>query len=129
MSKFKQLIIFAVLIAGARVAYSQNYDSLVLKMDGLEANQIHIQKNLTKSHKQHQLGTRILIGGAAISALGLVIYNDSKEDAFGEPEKKDPTIMVIGSLISGIGAVIQIDSHKWIGKAGKRKRNKNKRNQ
>lgn len=97
-----------------------DYDSLkqkILKMDAA-INTIHL--NLTKSHKQFKTGTLIMIAGAAMSLVGVQIISKEAGDSNNNYDK--PHLLYGGLALTTVGTIIQIDSHKWIGRGGRRER-------
>ena len=113
----KKYILF-LLIVLTHESYSQNYDSLRQAITELTRDQEHIKLNLERSHNQFSKGTLIGIIGLGTALVGSVLYyrsTDTSGDnvAFG--------IMGVGGVAASVGLVIQIDSHKWIGRAGVRR--------
>lgn len=70
----------------------------------------YVKENLNRSHEEFKKGT-ILIGcGLTFSSL---VFTTNPSDY-----KMQRTILVIGGLMTATGVIFQIDSHRWIGKAG-----------
>jgi len=72
-----------------------------------------IKLNLNKCHKQYQTGTSLVVGGILISTC---MYAGNSNNLFSTPLKKGLFFASVGMAM--IGYFIQIDSHKFIGRAG-----------
>lgn len=95
-------------------SFGQDLDSLkakILKMD-VAVNNIHF--NMQKSHNEFRAGTLIMAVGAIVTGIWISGQNTSGLD--------EPRLMYAGISISAIGAVLMIDSHKWIGRGARRKK-------
>lgn len=95
------------------IGYSQSLDSLNQRILSIEQEQSDIKMNLRAHSKQFSLGTVLLLTGAGIVAMDLLTADENKSDN---------TLKFVGGGAFVLGMVVQIDSHKWIGRAGKRKR-------
>ena len=115
----KRLFLF-VLVAIAINCHAQaDYDSLkqkVLNMD-MAINAIH--HNMVHSHKEFKAGTSLIIMGTILTIAGSLILQD--RDGTVTKANKNPTLIYLGTGVVTIGTIIQIDSHKWIGRAGREK--------
>jgi hypothetical protein len=69
-----------------------------------------MQYNLFRSHQEYRTGTVMIVGGLLAVAASV-----AAKDA-DLPSKE---IGYFGAAFLTIGCVIHIDSHKWIGRAGK----------
>lgn len=99
-----------------------DYDSLkqkVLNMD-VAINAIH--HNMMHSHKEFKAGTSLIILGTIMTIAGSLILQD--KDGTVTRTNKNPTLIYLGTGVVTIGTIIQIDSHKWIGRGGREKRAK-----
>ena len=102
-------------------AYGQQseLDSLkekILKMDAA-INTIHL--NMVRSHNEFKTGTFLIIGGTALIVAGVLI----RKDKDGEVVRESNNALVhIGAGVTTIGTIIQIDSHRWLGRGGRKKR-------
>jgi hypothetical protein len=98
------------------LSFGQDLDSLKQRILSIENEQQNIKLHLRAHSSQFSLGTALLVTGA-----GMLIL-----DALTETEKENPnskhTLAYVGAGVLTIGTIIQIDSHKWIGRAGRRKR-------
>lgn len=106
--------ILLILIVISANSFGQDLDSLkakILKMD-VAVNNIHF--NMQKSHDEFKAGTLIMAVGAIVTGIWIAGQNTSGLD--------EPRLMYAGVSISAIGAVIMIDSHKWIGRGARRKK-------
>lgn len=106
--------ILLILIFFTVNSFGQDLDSLkakILKMD-VATNNIHF--NMQKSHDEFKAGTIIMAVGAIVTGVWIAGQNTSGLD--------EPGIMYTGISISAIGAVLMIDSHKWIGRGARRKK-------
>jgi len=107
-------ILFLVFSFQAEAQSSQlpkNYDSLVRKVMKIDAAINTMHSNLIKSHEEFKAGTIILIGGIVISVVGTQV----KQAQSGQP------LVIFGGIVATVGGIIQIDSHKFIGKGARRK--------
>lgn len=116
------LIVFACALPFLIVkdCHGQNLDSLNQRILKLEMNQRNIQLNLNKAHKQFSTGTLMVLTGAILTTAGAILTardNDATSKA-----KNNNALLYVGAAMTTTGVVIQIDSHKWIGRAGQRKR-------
>jgi hypothetical protein len=92
--------------------YRRAYDSLWRnKIVNLEFEQENIKLNLKKSHDQFKTGTIVSILGVLATGAGAVL--NGNESGSGN------ALFIIGGAASMIGVGIQIDSHKFVGRAGK----------
>lgn len=92
--------------------YRRAYDSLWRnKIVNLEFEQESIKLNLTKCHNQFRTGTISLVLGVLATTAGVIVnrYDSGSGDI----------LYIAGGAASAAGVVIQIDSHKFIGRAGR----------
>lgn len=117
------LIIGMMTFAGMAIGQTTlEYDSLkrkVLKMD--EAiNNMHM--NMVDHQDQFKTGTMISVTGVVVSLLYFVIDTNKKNSKTGDPEAvKQPAFIIFGGALVTVGTAIQIDSHKYLGRGGRRK--------
>jgi hypothetical protein len=95
----KKLILILSLFASTSQA--QQRDTLTIQ---------DMQYNLYRSHQEYRTGT-------VVSILGLLAILASVEAK--NSEMPLPELGYIGAGMVTVGGIIQIDSHKWIGRAGK----------
>lgn len=111
-------ILTIILATVSLSVFSQNLDSLnqkILKMD-LAINSIHY--NMDKSHKQFRTGSMFLLAGLVASAVGTFVVNNNTPD---DPKNiNKPVLLSVGIGLTAVGGIIQLDSHKWIGRGGRR---------
>lgn len=91
----------------------------------VEQTQEQIQVNLAKGHKEFSTGTFFLIGGVATTVLATVLYNKGTRNQNSDEQGKirpSPVLLCIGGGMITAGTVIQIDSYKWIGRAGRKRK-------
>lgn len=105
-----------LLMAVSSVGYSQNYDSLKRVILEVQQSQYQTDFYLQKAHEQYSSGTLILGIGVATAAIGTVLHISSTEN--NNPAKG---LMIAGGATTVVGGIIQIDSHKWIGRAGRKR--------
>jgi len=98
--------------------HGQNLDSLNQRILSIEMNQRNIQLNLKKSHKQFSTGTLLVLTGSVITTGGALLAK--KDNDASSKAKSNNALLIFGAAMTTVGVVIQIDSHKWIGRAGKR---------
>lgn len=111
-----------VLLLTPLVANAQESETLKERILSLEDSQRNIQVNLERSHKQFSTGTLFLIGGIVTSAMTAITYDRGVNSSDFGRGKFNPALVYVSAGLFTIGTVIQIDSHKWIGRAGKRKK-------
>jgi len=107
--------LFILLMALSTTAYSQNYDSLRQVIHEISVEQNRIKLNLQLSHEQYSTGTLFIGMGLGLSAIGTILKLNTND-----PGPMAPAMIVAGGVSTMIGCIIQIDSHKWIRRAGKR---------
>lgn len=108
----------AVLFGLASKCSGQSIDSLHRNILELRQADQEIQLNLNKAHRQFRDGTILSAAGGVATVLGLIIYNSDKDG----PNEPNPNLIYVGGILTTAGLIIQIDSHKYIGRAGRRKR-------
>ena len=125
MKKIKLALIFIIGLLTFQ-SFSQTTDSLMTnefklikqKILALETNSEIVQSNLSKCHKQWSVGLGLNIVGYGFSGIGTWLLIETNTN----PTQKDPTVgyamMAGGGLLSLIGTIVIMDSHKYIGKAG-----------
>ncbi len=75
--------------------------------DSIQTKQIiDIKAGLLKSHQRYSTGTAFVVMGA-IGTIAATAF------------KADDKVIIAGGIVSLIGALIQMDSHKFIGRAGR----------
>lgn len=96
-----------ILIICSLHAYSQ-VDSSKIKIDRVYDEVFLMKQNLQKCDKQYDIGVRI-----SISSLFVII------GGFIAPEHLQPYILSVGGAMALTGSIFMIDSHKYIGSAGR----------
>ena len=123
----KVILLFFLLMAST-LTFSQADTSAIHlvaydKMDSLriailEQKIDELQLNLGKAHSQYREGLHIAVG----SFVGGILLA-----ALGEVSGVEPmAYLIAGGVGVTTGSIMMIDSHKWIGRAGKFKRKKQK---
>lgn len=108
----------ALMLAVTLQSHAQDLDSLkqkILKMD-IAINAMHY--NMTKAHKQFRTGTYMMIAGTVATIIGTMVLSEQAID--GNNNRDQPTLLYVGAGLMTAGGVIQIDSHKWLGRGGRR---------
>lgn len=95
----KNLIIL-LLLAGS--VQAQTADTLTIQ---------DMQYNLFRSHQEYRTGTVMIVGGLLAVAASVAAANADL------PSKE---IGYFGAAFLTVGCVIHIDSHKWIGRSGRK---------
>lgn len=103
------IVLFLILTVKCQ---AQSYDSLKQRLLKLEAAQEGIKLNLTKHQNEFSVGTSLIISGIALGVADFLLRS----------KPSDYTFTIASSIIVTAGVVIQIDSHKFIGRAGRRKK-------
>lgn len=66
----------------------------------------HINLQLDKAHKQYRTGTFLVVTGVVLNGFALLM----------DPDQPSGFVTGLGSVFLLAGGVIQIDSHKYIGR-------------
>lgn len=113
-------LILSIIMGLVSECHAQSYDSLKLRILALETNQKSIQLNLTKAHNQFRTGVLITITGTLITLLG--ISTDESRMTDRDDSNNSPSgLVTLGGIVGSVGTIVIIDSHRFIGRAGKRK--------
>jgi hypothetical protein len=71
---------------------------------------IDVKKNLRLSHSQYSTGTTfVVIGSITTISSSILVKNDKARNA----------LIIGGGVLTIIGAIIQIDAHKYFGRLGR----------
>ena len=105
----KKLITILIILASFN-CFSQTAEA---KIDSMKVNFTHF-------HEQYMSGVTVTVAGAAITGLGLFVAarNFNSEKAAQQNKIDAIALLSIGSGIAIIGYIIQVDSHKFIARAG-----------
>ena len=113
--KILLLILFLLLttcvLSQVDMKNSELMDSLETELVKTQNELLYVQANLKRFQKQYRTGTIITFVGAAVTIGGLITTLNTGTTDY-------QYLMVIGGAVGTIGYIMQIDSHKWIGKAG-----------
>lgn len=121
-------ILWPILLSLALHAQGQGLEEFKRRVIALETQQVAIQDNLARAHKQYSTGTMIQAAGIVLTVAGGLIFshrllnNNYYDPKTGERIHGTPYIMYAGVVMTTAGTIIQVDSHKWIGRAGQRRR-------
>lgn len=74
---------------------------------------IHMRDNLDKSHHQFREGLYFTIGGLIVTGGGIMLQYPKKMDS------GNFVLISLGGVLTTLGTVFMIDSHKFIGRAGR----------
>ena len=99
----------------------------------VDSNKVLLQEvclHLDKSHKQFQAGTGFFIAGTLLTGITAALLSQATGEPYKDPvtgqqmykevNREPYTIGFIATgLLTGIGCIIMIDSHRHIGNAGK----------
>jgi hypothetical protein len=88
-------------------------DSTKIYLQQLKSSIIYTRNNLEKAHKEFTTGWIISAGGIAVSIAGTSISSDASQGS------STNALVYIGSFITLIGMITIIDSHKFVGRAGR----------
>ena len=110
-----------ILLLFPTLTFSQQSDSSLIKNHESEIAQIKMSQefmrdNLLKAHNEYNTGTALIGTGIGMSFVGLCVVQFV--DVKGADDYSN-YLFTTGSLLGLIGWIIQIDSHKHIGKAGR----------
>jgi len=122
MKKIKLLFVFVIgmmaLQSKGQVDTLNKSKSIETRLLELEKNTEILQSNLKKCDAQWSYGVGVNITGLAFSGIGTWLLIETNTN----PTQKDPTVgyamIAGGGIISLIGTIVMLDSHKYIGKAG-----------
>ena len=84
-----------------------------LRLKQLEDQTEFIKLNLKYSHKEFRTGTVITVLGIGLNVFGLWTLT-SKNDS----QKSGPGLIIGGGVLTFVGGLFMIDSHRFIGNAG-----------
>ena len=84
----------------------------VIQNQDVEKELQEIRLNLYKAHKQFKPGTALNLMGFPLMIAGFAI-EDRRQN-----EGKKIALLAGGAVLSFVGSLIQMDSHKYIGRAG-----------
>lgn len=110
----KLLIILAILPA---FSFAQ-VDTTKMRANQAQVALIYMRDNLNQAHKQYRTGSSLFYGGLVLTGVGVLIPVSEDENGTKDYGTRNFTIG-IGALFSLIGSIVMIDSHKYIGRAGK----------
>jgi hypothetical protein len=111
----KKAILFLILLIPA-FSFSQQADTnQTVTTEQLKQAMIHMRTNLDKSDKQFKRGVQILIAGIAISTWSTFVASNDNSWR----QRSTPYWMGLGAAAIIAGTVVMIDSHKFIGRAGR----------
>jgi len=102
-------------------SYNTEENLSLLDQNSITQDVNTIQLNLFKSHEQYRKGTGLLISGFSLSIIGTALLmtgiegNDKGSTTIGS------AFSIIGGIVSMTGVIVQIDSHKYIGRASNRR--------
>ena len=118
----KKTILILLTLLNVLIVNSQTDSTINLRLNRLESNNDLIKTNLTKCHKQWTTGLGVVGSGFIVSGFGILISSTngvykSSYNSVSNP-KDGAYIIGAGGLISLIGSIIMIDSHKYIGRTG-----------
>lgn len=103
--------IFLLLLLISFNCYSQQADTSVnARINLMEKNLYKMSENLKSAHGQYRWGTKGLLVGSSLIAYGA---------ASTAPLETKQAFCVMGGFIDLLSAMIMIDSHKFIGRAGR----------
>lgn len=116
MKKVKLMLVFMFVM---NILHSQVRDSInELRLTQLETNTQILQTNLDKCHKQWIHGGGLNIAGLGFMGIGSWLLIETSTN----PTQKNPTVgyamIGVGAILSTIGTIVMLDSHKYIGKSG-----------
>lgn len=120
MKKIKLLFVFVIGMM-ALPTYSQVIDStktIESRLLELEKNTEILQSNLNKCHNQWGYGAGVTITGFGFSGIGTWLLIESDKYSTSNDQTVGYAMIAGGGLISLIGTIVMLDSHKYIGKAG-----------
>jgi len=116
----KKLLLLLLLIPA--LSFSQVQDSTTVKI----INQLNAQAEainrmslyLDYCDGRYRTGTTMAMSGVGITGAGLLI--NSLGNGEGNSNSNAPIIVSgLGGLLTLIGGILIVDSHKWIGRAGR----------
>ncbi len=87
------------------------------RIAALEATLQTIQHDMSKCHGQFQIGLATTSFGAVSSVAGILIPDYNTIGASNKATKN--TLLIVGAAGLITGAILIIDSHKYIGRAGR----------
>ncbi len=110
------------LIISSSKAQSQSsqlaIDSLKNEISQIKLQMNSVQTNLNLCHRKYKIGTTVMIVGFAVTGIALLTLESHPTS--NQPALNGVELVVVGFGVSLIGEIIQIDSHKWIGRTLKK---------
>lgn len=113
----KTTLLLAITLIISLSVKAQDLDSLKIEILLIKEEQQEMKMNLRAHQGQFKFGVGLSVIGAAI-----LIVNNIQEPSGEADKSKNKTMNILGGSVLVIGSYIQIDSHKWIGRAGRRRR-------
>ncbi|MBK6989995.1 MAG: hypothetical protein IPH33_18135 [Bacteroidetes bacterium] len=107
------LLVFLICISFKSKA--QQIDSTQIKLDEFKKAVLYMSDNLQDAHERFQIGTVCMALGTAAIGVGVLLQLDTES---GKTNDGATITIITGGVLSVAGAIIMIDSHKFIGKAG-----------
>jgi hypothetical protein len=84
---------------------AQQVDSTAIKIEQLRASMIFVREQLNESHHQFKSGLMVGVLGFAASCSAIPLNS--------------PEVLIFGGVLQLMGGLIMLDSHKYIGRAGR----------
>ncbi len=85
----------------------QAIDSTQIKIEQLRTATIFMRESFAKSHREFRAGFLISLAGSAATTISIAANSEKKG------------LLIGGSAMGFIGLLVMIDSHKFIGEAGR----------
>jgi hypothetical protein len=113
-SSMKKLLLIPMIFLVSVCNAQSDYDSLKQKILRMDIAIENIHYNMRESHKEFKTGTIAIVSGILITAVGAHLVSSNKAE--------EPHVMYIGLGLTGIGSILQISSHSWIGRGAWKKK-------
>ncbi|MBL0105264.1 MAG: hypothetical protein IPP51_16710 [Bacteroidetes bacterium] len=117
------IALFACVIGRAQ---AQQLDSTEIKLQQLKTGVIFMRENLDKSHRQFRTGTTLFLAGAGVAVISAFVPPEELVRTGGTKAKTydfRTGVAIVGAVVNLVGAIFMVDSHKYIGRAGRWKFN------
>lgn len=108
------IILIGIMLSISIKSSAQSIDSLSQELRQMKHDFNEVKLNLDKCHQQFRQGLLITYAGSVLLTGGILMMTEGKAPSFG-----NYLVLGYGSLIVTYGSIKMIDSHKYIGRAGR----------
>lgn len=113
--KISKMLVTAFVITATSTFAQSDYDSLKQKIIRMDLAIENIHFNMQESHKEFKTGTMAMIAGILLTSVGSHLYSTGSLET--------PTVTYAGIALTGVGGLLHINSHRFIGRGVWREKN------